>query len=145
VYFSGVPRNDWLPAVDARPLAQPEESSIGVSSESRGMDVGRTESPPPVSEKIRGKRPAEDELAQKKRKTAAAAPLKPVGISLGDDQTNRTRRTAVFDWSDDDEVLTAPPPSMKEPPCNTRTGDQSGGGKEVRLPPMRIVPEQRVE
>ena len=85
VYFSGVPRGDWPPAVDARPPAQPEESSVGVSSESGGMDVGRTESPPPVSEKIWGKGPTEDELAQKKRKTAAAAPRKPGGILLGDD------------------------------------------------------------
>ena len=89
MYFSGVPKGDWPPAVDARPPAQPEESSIGVSSESRGMDVGRTESPPPVSEKIQGKRLAEDEPAQKKRKTRAAAPRKPGGISLDDDQASR--------------------------------------------------------
>ena len=76
--------------MDARPLAQPKESSVGVSSEFGGMDVGRTESPPPVLEKIRGKRPVADEPAQKKRKTAAIAPRKPGGISLGDDQTNRT-------------------------------------------------------
>ena len=49
------------------------------------MDAGRTESPPLVSEKARGKRAAVDEPAQKKRKTTAAAPLKPGGISLGDD------------------------------------------------------------
>ena len=65
MYFSGVPRGDWPPAVDARPLAQPEESSVGVSSESRGMDVGQTESPPPVSEKTQGKRAAADEPARK--------------------------------------------------------------------------------
>ena len=116
VYFSGVPRSDWPPTVDARPLAQPKESSVGISTESGGIDVGRTESPPLVSEKIQGKRLVEDELAQKKRKTAAAAPRKPGGISLGDDQTNRPRRTMVFDWSDDDEVLTAPPLSTMEPP-----------------------------
>ena len=90
MYFLDVPRGNWLPAVDARPPAQPKESSIGVSSESRGMDVGRMESPPSVSEKARGKRAAADELAQKKRKTAAAAPRKLGGISLGDDQTTRT-------------------------------------------------------
>ena len=134
VYFSSVPRGDWLPAVDARPPAQLEESSVGVSSESGGMDVGRTESPPPVSKKIWGKRPAADEPAQKKRKTSATAPHKPGGISLGDDQTTQTRRTVVFDWSDDDEILTPPPPSTKEPPRSTRTGDQSGGGKEVLEP-----------
>ena len=90
VYFSGVPRGDWPPAVDARPPAQPEESSVGVSSESGGMDVGQTESPTPVSEKTQGKRAAVDELAWKKRKIAAAAPRKLGGISLGDDQTTRT-------------------------------------------------------
>jgi len=109
------------------------------------MDVGRTESPPPVLEKICGKRPAEDEPTQKQRKTAAAAPRKPGGISLGDHQTNQTRRTTVFDWSDDDEVLMAPPPSTKEPPRSMSVGDQSGGGKEVHLPPTRTVPEQRAE
>ena len=89
VYFSSVPRGDWPLAVDARPLAQPEGSSIGVSSETGSMDVGWTESPPPVSEKIWGKRPAIDEPAQKKRKITATAPRKSGGISLGDDQTNR--------------------------------------------------------
>ena len=54
VYFSGVPKNDWPPAVDARPPAQPEESSVGVSSEPGGMDVGRAESPPTVSAKNLG-------------------------------------------------------------------------------------------
>ena len=134
IYFSGMPRGDWPSTMDARPLAQPEESSVGVSSESRGMDVGRMESPPPVSEKIQGKRLAIDEPAQKKRKTVATAPHKLGGISLGDDQTNRTRRTAVFEWSDDDEVLMAPPPSMKEPPQSTRAGNQSGEGREVPKP-----------
>ena len=89
MYFSGLPRGDWPPAVDARLPAQLEGSSIGVSSESRSTDVGRTESPPLISEKIWGKRPVKDEPAQKKRKTGAAAPHKPGGISLDDDQTNR--------------------------------------------------------
>ena len=56
----------------------------------RGMDVGRTESRPSVLEKIRGKRPAIDEPAQKKRRTGATAPRKLGGISLGDDQTTQT-------------------------------------------------------
>ena len=72
-----------------------------------------------------------------------AAPIKPGGISLGDDQTTRTRRTAVFDWSNDDEVSMAPPPSTKEPPRSTCVGDQSRGGKEVPEPQMREVPKQR--
>ena len=80
MYFLGVPRGDWPPAVDARPPTQPEEENIDISSES----------PSPVSAKIWGKRAAADELAQKKRKTAAAAPLKLGDISLGGDQTTRT-------------------------------------------------------
>ena len=51
----------------------------------------------------------------------------------------------MFDWSDDDEVLTAPPPSTKEPPRSMSVGDQSGGGKEVRLSSTRTVTEQRAE
>jgi len=145
VYFSGVPKNNWPPAVDARPPAQPEESSIGISSESGSMDVGRTESPPLVSAKIQGKRPAADEPAKKKRKTAATAPRKLGGISLGDDQTNRTRRTTMFDLSDDEEILTDPPPSMKEPPRSPCVGEQPRVGKEVYEAPMRKVLEQRVE
>ena len=76
--------------MDAQPPAQPEGSAIGVSLESGGMDVGRTESSPLVSEKAWGKRAAADEPAQKRRKTAAAGPLKPGGILLGNDQTTRT-------------------------------------------------------
>ena len=143
VYFSGVPRGDWPPAVDARPLGQPEESSIVVSSNSGDMDVGRTKSPPLVSEKTRGKRPAADELAQKKRKMGATTPHKPGGISLGDNQTTRMRRTTVFDLSDDDEVLMAPPSSTKGPPRSTHAVDQSGRGEEVPEPQTREVPEQQ--
>ena len=134
MYFSGMPRSDWPPTVDARPPAQPEESVVGVSSESGGTDAGQMESSPLVSEKARGKRATADKPAQKKWKTVAAAPLKPGGISLGGDQTTRTRRTAVFEWSDDDEVLMAPPPSMKEPPQSTCMGNQSGEGGEVPEP-----------
>ena len=90
MYFSGVLRGDWPQAVDARPPTQPEEGAISTSSESGGTDAGRTESPPPVSEKVRGKRAAADELAWKKRKTVGAAPLKLGDISLGGDQTTQT-------------------------------------------------------
>ena len=69
-----------------------------------------------VSEKIHGKRPAVDEPARKRRKTADTASYKPGGISLGDDQATRPRRTTVLEWSNDDEDLIARPPSMKEPP-----------------------------
>ena len=88
--FSSVPKGNWPLAMDARPPTQPEGSAIGVLSDSKGTDVGRTESSPPVSEKTRGKRAAANEPAQKRRKTAAAAPIKLDGISLGDDQTSRT-------------------------------------------------------
>ena len=106
------------------------------------MDTGWTESPPPMPTKNKGKRPAEDELAQKKRKTAATAPRKPGGISLDDDQTNQTQRTTVFDWSDDDEILMNPPPSTKGPPRNPHTEQQTRVGEEVREALIRRVPEQ---
>ena len=99
------------------------------------------ESPPPASEKVRGKRPAADEPAQKKRKTATAAPRKPGNISLGGDQTTRTRRTAVIEWSDDDEVPVFPPPSTREPPRSTRAHDQSRVGEEIPELEMREIPE----
>ena len=145
MYFSGVLRNDWPPSVDARRPIQIEESSIGVSSDSEGMDTGRTESPPPMPTKNRGKRPVEDEPAQKKRKIAVTAPCKPGGISLDDDQTNRTRRTAVFDWFDDDEILMNPPLSTKGPPLYPRAEQQTGVGEEVLEAPIRRVLEHRVE
>ena len=76
----GVPRSDWPKGVDARPPPQPEEETVIISSEG----------PSPVSVKIQGKKAVADELAQKKRKTVGAAPLKLGGISLGGDQTTRT-------------------------------------------------------
>ena len=51
----------------------------------------------------------------------------------------------MFDWSDDDEILMDPPPSMKEPPCSPRAGEQPGVGEEVCEAPTRKVPEQRAE
>ena len=74
---------------------------------------------------------------------AAAAPLKLGGISLGGDQTTRTRRSAMFEWSDDDEAPAAPPPSMVEPPRSTRAWDQSKGGEDVPEPQTREVPKQQ--
>ena len=86
---------------------------------------------PPVSDKVWGKRAATDELARKKRKTAGVAPRKPGDISLGDDQTTRTRSAAMFEWSNDDGAPVAPPSSTEAPPCNTRAEVQSKGGEEV--------------
>ena len=145
MYFSGVLRNDWPPSVDARRPVQIEESSVSVSLESGGMDTGRTESPPPVSAKMRGKRSAEDEPAPKKRKTAVTAPCKLGRISLDDDQTNQTRRTMVFDWSDDDEILTNPFSSTKGPSLYPCSEQQIEVGKEVLEAPTRRVPEHRAE
>ena len=84
-----------------------------------------------MSEKIWGKRAAADEPAQKKRNMAGAAPLKPGGISLGGDQTTQTRSTIMSEWSDDDEVLVAPPPSTKAPLRSTRAEEQSKGKEGV--------------
>ena len=85
MFFSSVLRGDWPRGVDARPLARPKEDAASVSSESEGTDAGRTESSPPVTEKVRGKRAAADELAQKKKKTMGAVPRKPGNILLGGD------------------------------------------------------------
>ena len=54
MYFSSTPKGNWPLAMDARPPTQPEGSAIGVLSDSRGIDVGQTESSPPVSEKAWG-------------------------------------------------------------------------------------------
>ena len=82
-------------------------------------------------EKVRGKRAAADELTRKKGKTAATAPLKPGGISLGGDQTTQTQSTLMSKWLDDDEVPMAPPPSMKVPPRTTRVEEQLKEGEKV--------------
>ena len=82
-------------------------------------------------EKIQGKRAEADELAQKKRKTVAAAPLKPGGILLGGDQTTRQWRTTVLEWSDNDETSVAPPPSTEAPLRSIRMEEQARRGEEV--------------
>ena len=50
VYFSGVPRSDWLEAVDTRPTTQPEEGAVRTSSESECEGAGQKESPPGIRE-----------------------------------------------------------------------------------------------
>ena len=89
MYFFGVPRVDWPRGVDVRRSARSKEDAASTSSESGGADAGWMETSPLVIEKVWGKRAAIDELAKKKRKTAATAPCKQGGISLGDDQTTR--------------------------------------------------------
>ena len=150
MYFLGMPRAVWPPAMDARPLVQPEESSIGISSESRGTDADRMESPPLVSEKARGKRAATDEPALKKRKMVGVVPRKPDDISLGGDQTTQTQSVVMSEWSDDDGAPVAPPLSTKVPPCSMRAEEQPKGGegdpeqsvKGVLEQPAKGVPEQ---
>ena len=102
MYFSCVLRGDWPRGVDTQSPAHPKEDAASTLLEFGGMDTGRTESSPLVSEKVRGKRAVADEPARKKRKTAGAAPLKLGGISLGGDQTTRTQSAAMSEWSDDD-------------------------------------------
>ena len=51
----------------------------------------------------------------------------------------------MFDWSNDDEVLTTPPLSTTEPPRSVRARDQSRGGEESHEPLTSGIPEQRVE
>jgi len=94
-----------------------------------------------------------DEPAQKKRKTAGVVPHKPGGISLGGDQTTRTRRATVIEWSDDDENLVAPPPSVQTPSRITHVEEQPREDEEVleqqttEMPAERVagVPKQRME
>ena len=52
-------------------------------------------------------------------------------ISLGGDQTTRTRSATMSEWSNDDGTPVAPPPSTEAPSRNTRTEVQSKGGEGV--------------
>ena len=98
---------------------------------------------PPVLEKVQGKRAVTDELARKKRKTAGVNHRKPGDISLGGDQTTRTRSAAMSEWSDDDGALVAPSLSTKAPPRNTRMEEQSKEGEGVPEQRAKGVPEQQ--
>ena len=60
-----------------------------------------------------------------------AAPSKPGDISLGGDQTTRTWRAMVIKWSDDDENLVAPLPSVQTPSCITHVEEQPRKDEEV--------------
>ena len=51
----------------------------------------------------------------------------------------------MFDWSDDDEILTNPPPSTKGSPLYPHVEQQTRVGEEVREFPTRRVPEHRAE
>ena len=51
----------------------------------------------------------------------------------------------MFDWSDDDEILTNPPSSTKGPPLYPRIEQQTGVGEEVPEATIRRVPEHQAE
>ena len=84
---------------------------------------------------------------------AAAAPRKLGDISLGSDQTTQTRRSVVIEWSDDDENLVAPPPSVQTPSRITHVEEQPREDEEVpeqqtiEMPTERAtgVPEQQTK
>lgn len=71
-----------------------------------------------------------------------AVPHKPGSILLGGDHTTQMRSAAMFEWSDNDEVLVAPSPSTEAPPRNTRVEEQSKGGEGVLELQAMGVPEQ---
>ena len=83
-------------------------------------------------EKVQGKRAAKDEPARKKRRMVNVALRKPVGISFGGDRAARTQSTAMSEWSDDDEMPVAPPPSTKASLRSARVEVQSKGGEDVQ-------------
>ena len=104
-----------------------------------------------MSEKVRGKRPAVDEPAQKRIKTASSHAHKPGGISLGEDRAVRPPRTAVLEWSDDDEDQSAPPPNTTEAPADSvapkhRAGESHGlATADASVLQSTEAPEQRTE
>ena len=50
----------------------------------------------------------------------------------------------MFEWSDDDETLVAPPPNTKSPPRSTRVEEQAKKGEKVPEQRARGVPTQQV-
>jgi hypothetical protein len=73
---------------------------------SRGDEVERY---PYVWEKLRGKRPVEDELSPKRRKMSGSSLREAGGINIGDPTYPQRQRMSVSDSSNDDEMV-APPP-----------------------------------
>ena len=134
-----MPRANWLKGVDIRRPLQPKEEEPSTSLDSPSL----------VSEKIRGKRPAIDEPAQKRRKPASSTVHKSGGISLGEERTVRPRRTTVLEWSDDDEDQAVHPPRTKEPSTDAKAPEQQARRSYVRatteVPTARMtkVPEQQ--
>ena len=74
-----------------------------------------------------------------------AAPRKPGGISLGGDQTTRSRRAVVMEWSDDDDNTVPPPPSVQTTSCKTRVEEQPRGSDKVLEQQATGVPEHQTE
>ena len=125
--------------MDIRRPLQSEEEEQSTSSDS----------PSQASEKIRGKRPAVDEPVLKRRKTASSHAHKLGRISLGEDRTVRPRRTAMLEWSEDDEDQSVLPPSTKEPSKGAEVPEQqareSHAQATMKVPAVQTigVPEQQ--
>ena len=76
---------------------------------------------------------------------AGAVPCMPGDISLGGDQTTRTQGAVMSEWLDDDEAISAPPPSTKVPPRDACVEVQQKGGEGVPEQQARGVPERQAE
>ena len=70
------------------------------------------------------------------------APRKLGGISLGGNQTTRMQSAAMFEWSDDDGALVAPPPSTEVLPHNTHMKVQWKVGEGDPEQQAKGVPER---
>ena len=82
--------------------------------------------PPGIEESL-----AENEPAQKKRRTADVAPHKPAGISFGGSRTAQTQSAAIFEWSDNDDAPVAPPSSTKTSLREMHVEVRSKGGADA--------------
>lgn len=125
-------RSEWLKVVDVRPTTQPQEGVSRTMSEFGGESASQKQSPSSVSDKVQGKRAAENEPTQKKRRTVDVAPCKPADISIDGGRTAQTQSAAMSKWSDVDEVPVAPPLSTKASSCRTHAEVHSKGGEHVQ-------------
>jgi hypothetical protein len=95
--------------IDAQPSSSLRQSSSGTDEEGLAHHGDEGEWSPYVWEKLRGKRPVEDELSPKRRKTSGSSLREAGGINIGDLACPQRRRMFVLDSSNDDEMV-APPP-----------------------------------
>lgn len=85
MYFSVIPSEDWLSAVDARsssPQCRPSTDVDDEGSDSHGAEGDDTQTEY-VRKKLRGKRPADKEPSMKKRKTARPSRREEGPVSIG--------------------------------------------------------------